>query len=68
MLETLIVMSLLIFCLIPLLALRLISFIDLTIAHMLLIQERMTLFLDALVMAYVLIVVIVPCVGTIFLL
>jgi hypothetical protein len=46
----------------------LISFMDLTIAHMLLIHERMALCLDALVMAYVLIVVIVPCVGTVFLL
>jgi hypothetical protein len=68
MLETLIVMSLLIFYLVLLLVLRLVSFMDLTIAHMILVHERMTLCLDALVTAHVLIVVIVPRVGTVFLL
>jgi hypothetical protein len=41
---------------------------DLTIAHMVLVHERTALSLDALVMAHVLIVVIVSCVGLIFLL
>jgi hypothetical protein len=68
MLETRIVMSLLIFCLILLLVLRLISFMYLTIAHMVLFHKRIALCLDALVMAYVLIVAIVPRVGTVFLL
>jgi hypothetical protein len=68
MLETLIVMSLLIFHLVPLLVLCLISFVDLTIAHMVLVHERMTLCLDALITANILIVVIVPHVGTVFLL
>jgi hypothetical protein len=61
-------MSLLIFRLILLLMLHLISFIDLTIAHMVLVHERIILFLDTLVMAHVLIVLIIPYVGTIFLL
>jgi hypothetical protein len=68
MLESLIVMGLLIFRLVPLLVLRLISFMDLTIAHMILVHERMTLCLDALVTVHVLIVVIIPRVGTVFLL
>jgi hypothetical protein len=68
MLETLIVMSLLIFHLVPLLVLPLISFMDLTITHMVLVHERMTLFLDSLVTSHILIVVIVPHVGTVFLL
>jgi hypothetical protein len=68
MLETLIVMILLIFRLIPLLVLHLISFMDLTIAHMVLIHERIALCLDALVTTHVLIMVIVPHVGIIFLL
>jgi hypothetical protein len=68
MLETHIVMSLLIFCLILLLVLHLISFMDLTIAHMVLVHERITLCLGALVTAHVLIVVIVPRVGKVFLL
>jgi hypothetical protein len=68
MLETHIVMSLLIFCLILILVLCLDSFMDLTIAHMVLVHERTTLFLDALVMAHVFIVVIIPHVGTVFLL
>jgi hypothetical protein len=68
MLETRIVMSLLIFCLILRLMIRLFSLMDLTIIHMVLIHERIALCVDALVTAHVLIVVIVPRVGTIFLL
>jgi hypothetical protein len=68
MLEIHIMMSLLIFHPILLLVLRLISFMDLTIAHMILVHERMDLCLDALVIAHVLIVVIIPHVGTVFLL
>jgi hypothetical protein len=68
MLENCIVTSLLIFRLVVLLVLHLVSFIDLTITHMVLVHERITLCLDALVMAHVLIVVIVPCVGMVFLL
>jgi hypothetical protein len=67
MLETRIVVSLLIFCLGLLLVLHLISFMDLTIAHMVLVHERIALRLDALVMTHVLIVVIIPRVGTVFL-
>jgi hypothetical protein len=48
--------------------LRLIFFMDLTIAHMVFIHERMAMCLDALVLAHVLIMVIVPRVGTVFLL
>jgi hypothetical protein len=61
-------MSLLIFCLVLLLVLCLISFMDLTIAHMVLVHKRIALCLDALVTTHVLIVVIVPHVGTVFLL
>jgi hypothetical protein len=61
-------MCLLIFYLMLFLLLHLISFMDPTIAHMVLVHERIVLCLDALVMAHVLIVVIVPRVGTIFLL
>jgi hypothetical protein len=68
MLETHIIMSLLIFRLVLLLVLRLISFIDLTIAHMIFVHERITLCLDALVTAHVPIVVIVPRIGTVLLL
>jgi hypothetical protein len=76
MLETHIMMSSLIFhlvltfvlCLAHLLVLCLISLRDLTIAHMVLVHERTTLCLDALVMAHVLIVVIVSRVGMFFLL
>jgi hypothetical protein len=68
MLETHIVMSSLIFCLILILVLCLTSFMDLTIAHMVLVHERTTLYLDALVTAHVLIVVIVSRVGPVFLL
>jgi ABC-type antimicrobial peptide transport system permease subunit len=53
-------MSLLIFCLVLILMPRLISFMDLTIAHMVLVEVRIALCLDALVTAHVLIVVIVP--------
>jgi hypothetical protein len=68
MLETHIVMSLLIFCLILRFMLRLISFMDLTIANMVLVHERIGLCLEALVTVHVLIVVIIPHVGTVFLL
>jgi hypothetical protein len=61
-----IVMSLLIFCLVRLLVLRLISFRDLTIAYMVLVHERIALCLDTLVTSHVLVVVIVPHVGMVF--
>jgi hypothetical protein len=66
MLETSIVMSLLIFRLVLLFMLHLISFMDLTIAHMVLVYERIALCLDALLTAHVLIMVIIPRVGIIF--
>jgi hypothetical protein len=82
MLETHIVMSSLIFCLILILVFRLIltlvpcltlflvlcliSLIDLTIAHMVLVHERTALCLHALDTAHVLIMVIVPHVGPVF--
>jgi hypothetical protein len=74
--ETHIVMSFLIFCLALslalclalLLVLRLSSLMDLTIAHMILVNERTSLSLDALVTTHVLIVVIVSHVGLLFLL
>jgi hypothetical protein len=56
-------MSLLIFHLVLILMLHLVSFIDLTIAHMVLVHERTTLCLDALVTSRILIVVVVPHVG-----
>jgi hypothetical protein len=68
MLETHIKMSLLIFHLILLLVLRLVSFMDLTITHMVLVHGRIALCLDTLVTAHVLIVVIIPHGGTVFLL
>jgi hypothetical protein len=84
MLETHIVMSLLISRLVHILmfhlALTLVlrlallyvlflsSLMDLTITHMILVHERTTLSLDALVMPHVLIVVIVSRVGLVFLL
>jgi hypothetical protein len=68
MLETHIVMSSLIFRLVVILMLRLISFINLIIAHIVLVHERRALCLDALVMAHVFIMVIVPHVSMIFLL
>jgi hypothetical protein len=66
MLETHIMMSLLIFLLVLPPVLHLVSFIDLTIAHMVLVRERIALFLEALVMVHVLIVVIIPLVGLVF--
>jgi hypothetical protein len=61
-------MSLLILSLILLLMLHLVSFTDQTIANMVLVRERIALGLDALVMAHILIIVIIPCIGTILLL
>jgi hypothetical protein len=54
--------------LIDLLMLCLVSLMDLTISHMILFHERTTLCLDALVMAHVLIVLIAPHVGMVFIL
>jgi hypothetical protein len=76
MLETHIVMSSLIFRLVPTLALCLslllmlclVSLMDLTITHMVLVHERTTLCLDTLVTTHILIVVIVFCVSPVFLL
>jgi hypothetical protein len=84
MLETHIVMSSLIFCLVLVLmfclaftlvlrltllhVLFLSSFMDLTIAHMVVIHERTAMSLDALVMTHVLVMVIVSHVGLVFLL
>jgi hypothetical protein len=76
MLETHIVISSLIFRLVLTLILRLalllvpclVSLMDLTIAHMILVHERTNLCLDALVTAHVLIVVIISRVGLVFLL
>jgi hypothetical protein len=76
MLETHIVMSCLIFCLVLTIVLCLVlllvfclsSLMDLTIAHMALVHERTALCLDALDMAHILIMVIVSHVGQIFLL
>jgi hypothetical protein len=51
-----------------LLMLCLISLMGLTIAHMVLVHERTTLCLDALVMAHFLIMVIVSCISMVFLL
>jgi hypothetical protein len=68
MLETHIAMNSLISRLILILVLCLISFIDLTIAHMVLVHERTTLYVDTLVTTHVLIMVFVSCVGMIFLL
>jgi hypothetical protein len=61
-------MGCLIFCLILILVHRLASFMNLTIAHMVLVHERTTFCLDTLVTAHVLIVVIVSRVGLVFLL
>jgi hypothetical protein len=74
--ETHIVMSFQIFCralslalcVTLLLMLCLSSLMDLTITHMVLVHERTTLSLDALVMSHVLIVVIVSHVSLSFLL
>jgi hypothetical protein len=57
-----------VFCLIIILVLHLASLVDLIIGHMVLVHERTILCLDALVMAHVLIVVIVSCIGMVFLL
>jgi hypothetical protein len=65
-LETHIMMSLLIFCLTFILVLRLSFLMDLTIAHMVLVHERVVLGLDALVSTNSVIVVFVPCVGIVF--
>jgi hypothetical protein len=65
MLETHIIMSSLIFCLIFLLMLHLLFLMDLTIAHMVLVHKRVALCLDTLVLTHVLIMVIVPLVGTV---
>jgi hypothetical protein len=75
MLETHILMSSLIFCLVLTLvlyhallhALFLSSLMDLTISHMVLVHERTALSLDTLVMADVLIVMVVSRVGLVFL-
>jgi hypothetical protein len=84
MLETHIVMSSLIFRLVLILVFHLvltlmlhlafllvpclISLMDLTIAHMVLVYERTTLSLDALVMTHVLIMMTASCIGLVFLL
>jgi hypothetical protein len=72
--ETHNVMSFLIFCLALslmlclalLLMFCLVSLMDLTIAHLVLVYERIALCLDALVMAHILIVVIVFRIGLVF--
>jgi hypothetical protein len=66
MLETHIMMSLLIFCLIFLLVLHLICLMDLTIAHVVLVHEGVALCLDTLVLTRILIVVFVPYLGMVF--
>jgi hypothetical protein len=68
MLETHIMMSSLIFCLVLILMLCLASLMDLITPHMVLIYERKTLCLNALAIAHVLIVVIVSHVDLVFLL
>jgi hypothetical protein len=76
MLETHIMMSFMIFCLTLSLVLCLtllhvlclVSPMDLIIAHMVLVHERIVLCPDALVMAHVFIVVTVSYVGLVFLL
>jgi hypothetical protein len=68
MLETHIMMSSLIFRLAHLLILCFVSLMNLTIAHMVLVHEKIILCLDALVTAHVLIVVIIFRVGLVFLL
>jgi hypothetical protein len=72
-LGTHITMSLLIFCLILILVLHLVllmlcltSFMDLTIAHIVLVHEKTSLNRDALVTTHVLIVVIVSHVAMVF--
>jgi hypothetical protein len=68
MLETHIVMSSFIFHLVLILVLCLVSPMDLTIAHMILVHERIILSLDALVTDHVLVVVIISRIGLFFLL
>jgi hypothetical protein len=68
MLESHITMSSLIFRLVLILVRCLASFMDLTIAHMILVHERTTLGLDALVTIHAVIVVIISRVGMVFLL
>jgi hypothetical protein len=68
MLQTHIMMSSLIFCLVLTLVLYLISLIDLTITHMVLVYEKTALCLDTLIMTHVIIVVIISYVDPIFLL
>jgi hypothetical protein len=68
MLETHIMMSSFIFCLVIILMLCLASLMDLTTPHMVLIHERKTLCLNALAIAHILIVVIVSHVDLVFLL
>jgi hypothetical protein len=68
MLKTRIVMSLLIFHPVLILVLRLVSFINLTIPHMVLVYERIALGLHTLVTSHVLIVVIIPRICTVFML
>jgi hypothetical protein len=53
-------------CLALLLVLRLCSLMDPTIAHMILVHERIALSLDTLVTAHVLVVVIISRVGLVF--
>jgi hypothetical protein len=60
MLETHIIMSSLIFRIAFLLVLHLVFLMDLTIARMVLVHERVALCLDALVLTHILIVVLVP--------
>jgi hypothetical protein len=67
MLETHTIMSLLFFLLTFLLMPRLIFLMDLTIAHMVLVHERVVLCLDGLVSTYAFIMVFVPHVGMVFL-
>jgi hypothetical protein len=66
MLETHIMMSLLIFRHTFLLVLHLVFLMDLTIAHMVLVHERVVLCLDALVSTHALIVVFISHVGMVF--
>jgi hypothetical protein len=56
------------FCLALILVLHLVSFMDLTIAHMVLVDKRIALCLDTLVTTHVLIVMIIFCIVTVFLL
>jgi hypothetical protein len=66
MLETHIMMSLLLFRLTFILVLCLIFLMDLTIAHMVLVHERVVFCLDALVSTHALIMMYVPRIGMVF--